>query len=61
MERDYREVVQSWLDGNFDEATKDQIRELQANDPEVLRMHSTETLSSVQAVSAVSWVSEPTV
>ena len=33
MERDYREVVQSWLDGNFDEATKAQIRELQANDP----------------------------
>ena len=33
MERDFREVVQSWLDGNFDEATKAQIRELQANDP----------------------------
>ena len=30
MERDFREVVQSWLDGNFDEATKAQIRELQA-------------------------------
>ena len=33
MARDFREVVQSWLDGNFDEATKAQIRELQANDP----------------------------
>jgi len=32
MERDFREVVQSWLDGNFDEATKAQIRELQEND-----------------------------
>lgn len=25
MEKDFREVVQSWLDGNFDEQTKDQI------------------------------------
>lgn len=33
MEKDFREVVQSWLDGNFDEETKAQIRELQANDP----------------------------
>ena len=33
MARDYKETVQSWLDGNFDEATKAQIRELQANDP----------------------------
>ena len=33
MEKDFRTVVQSWLDGNFDEATKAQIRELQANDP----------------------------
>ena len=32
MERDFREVVQSWLDGNFDEATKAQILELQEND-----------------------------
>ena len=33
MERDFREVVQSWLDGNFDEATKAQILALQENDP----------------------------
>ena len=33
MEKDFREVVQSWLDGNFDEQTKDQIRQLQASDP----------------------------
>ena len=33
MERDFREVVQSWLDGNFDEATKAQIIALQENDP----------------------------
>lgn len=32
MEKDFRDVVQSWLDGNFDEQTKLQIRELQAND-----------------------------
>ena len=33
MERDFREVVQSWLDGNFYEATKAQIIALQENDP----------------------------
>ena len=33
MERDFRTVVQSWLDGNFDEATKAQIIALQENDP----------------------------
>ena len=36
MERDFRTVVQSWLDGNFDEATKAQIIELQENDPVAL-------------------------
>ena len=35
MKRDFREVAQSWLDGNFDEATKAQVRELQ-NDPVAL-------------------------
>lgn len=33
MERDFKQVVQSWLDGNFDEQTKAEIRELAANDP----------------------------
>ena len=33
MEKDFREVVQSWLDGNFDEQTKDQIRQLRESDP----------------------------
>ena len=36
METNYKDVVQSWLDGNFDEATKAEIRELQANDPVAL-------------------------
>ena len=36
MERDFREVVQSWLDGNFDEETKAQIRVLQETDPVAL-------------------------
>ena len=36
METNYKAVVQSWLDGNFDEATKAEIRELQANDPVAL-------------------------
>ena len=36
MERDFRTVVQSWLDGNFDEATKAQIVALQENDPVAL-------------------------
>ena len=40
MERDFREVVQSWLDGNFDEATKAQIRELQENEMHTLRSPS---------------------
>lgn len=33
MAKNYLKVVQSWLDGNFDEETKAKIRELQANDP----------------------------
>ena len=36
MEKDFRTVVQSWLDGNFDEATKAEIRALQENDPTTL-------------------------
>ena len=32
METNFREVVQNWLDGNFDEATKAQIIALQEND-----------------------------
>ena len=35
MKRDYKEVAQSWLDGNFDEETKAQVRELQ-KDPVAL-------------------------
>ena len=30
------QTVQNWLNGNFDEETKAQIRELQANDPVAL-------------------------
>ncbi len=33
MAKDYLKVVQTWLDGNFDEDTKAKIRELQAKDP----------------------------
>ncbi|MGN1220493.1 MAG: phospho-sugar mutase [Candidatus Cryptobacteroides sp.] len=36
METDFRQVAQSWLDGNFDQQTKDQIKELMANDPVAL-------------------------
>ena len=32
MEKDFRQVAQSWLDGNFDQETKDQVRELMATD-----------------------------
>ena len=33
MATDFRDVVNSWLSGNYDEKTKDAIRELQKNDP----------------------------
>lgn len=36
MEKNFRQVAQSWLDGNFDQQTKDQIKELMANDPVAL-------------------------
>ena len=36
MEKDFRQVAQSWLDGNFDQQTKDQIKELMASDPVAL-------------------------
>ncbi len=35
MEKDYRQVAQSWLDGNYDEETKSQVRELM-KDPAAL-------------------------
>ena len=35
MERDFRQVAQSWLDGNYDEETKAQVRELM-RDPAAL-------------------------
>ena len=35
MERDFRQVAQSWLDGNYDEDTKAQVRELM-KDPAAL-------------------------
>ena len=55
MERDFREVVQSWLDGNFDEATKAQIRELQANDPVGLEDAFYRNLEFGKVAFAVSW------
>ena len=36
METDFRAVVQSWLDGNFDEETKAQVKVLIETDPVVL-------------------------
>lgn len=36
MERDYRAVAQSWLDGSYDEATKQQVRALMSGDPAAL-------------------------
>ena len=36
MERDYRVVAQSWLDGSYDEATKQEVRVLMAGDPAAL-------------------------
>ncbi len=35
MEKDYRQVAQSWLDGNYDEETKSQVKELM-KDPAAL-------------------------
>lgn len=36
MEIDFRKVAQSWLEGNYDEDTKNCIREMEANDPAAL-------------------------
>lgn len=33
MAKDFREVAQSWLDGDFDPETKGKIIELRNNDP----------------------------
>lgn len=33
MERNFREVAQSWLDGNYDQETKDEVRKLMDTDP----------------------------
>ena len=31
--RDFRQVAQSWLEGNYDEETKKQVKDLMENDP----------------------------
>ena len=36
MEKGYMDVVNSWLEGNFDDETKAQIRSLQETDPVAL-------------------------
>ena len=33
MERNFREVAQSWLDGNYDQETKDEVKRLMDTDP----------------------------
>ena len=33
MERNFREVAQSWLDGNYDQETKSEVRRLMDTDP----------------------------
>ena len=33
MERDFRAVAQSWLDGNYDDETKAEVRKLMDTDP----------------------------
>ena len=54
MERDFRTVVQSWLDGNFDEATKAQIVALQENDPVALEDVYMDTVCSKNVCSDLS-------
>ena len=36
MEKDFRAVAQSWLDGDFDEATKQEVKVLMEGDPAAL-------------------------
>ena len=36
MENNYRQTAESWLTGNFDEQTKEEVRKLMAGDPVVL-------------------------
>ena len=33
MEKNFRDVAQSWLDGNYDQETKDEVRRLMETDP----------------------------
>ena len=60
--KDYKEVVQSWLEGNFDAETKAEIKKLQETDPVGLeeKTPSTGTSSSAPAASAASWAWAPT-
>ncbi|MEY3620237.1 MAG: hypothetical protein RLZZ391_603, partial [Bacteroidota bacterium] len=34
MSQEIEQKIASWLNGNFDEATKEEIRSLQANQPD---------------------------
>ncbi|MBQ0096633.1 MAG: phospho-sugar mutase, partial [Bacteroidales bacterium] len=36
MENNYRQTAESWLTGNFDEQTKEEVRKLMADDPVAL-------------------------
>ena len=58
--KDYKEVVKSWLEGNFDAETKAEVLKLQETDPAGLKTHSTATSSSGPAASAASWAWVPT-
>ena len=41
MERDFRQTAQSWLDGNYDEQTKNEVRELMKEQMEAQKLRDT--------------------
>ena len=55
--KDYKDVVKSWLEGNFDAETKAEIKKLQETDPVGLEDAFS---SSAPAASAASWAWAPT-
>jgi len=60
MDAAIQDKVNTWLKGNFDQATKDEITRLQKDNPKELEESFTATWSLEQVVFVALWVWAPT-
>ncbi len=60
LEQSVLSKAQKWLDGEYDEATKEQVRLMMNNNRNELIESFYKDLNSVRAACAASWVPVPT-